>query len=217
METTLPNQNDIATHRQVRAYGHELLRRNVIEAAGRLLREEGPNALTVRRVAKQLECSTKIIYTMFKGKDGLAEALYLEGCARLAQTISRVQKASTPGIYLQEVARAYWAFALANPSYYVVMFCGAIPNYHPSATSIRTTITALETVVGMLQQYREQGKLPIDDTVLVTKTLRAAVHGVVSLYLLGHFSSLEEAKDVCERTAQAIIASLVPEASSEAS
>jgi AcrR family transcriptional regulator len=210
METSLPDRNDIATHRQMRVRADELLRRNVVEAAGQLLREEGPDALTVRRVAKQLECSTKIIYTIFKGKDGLAEALYLEGCAHLAQTISRVQQASTPSRYLQEVARAYWAFALANPSSYVVMFCGAIPNYHPSTTSIRTTTTALSTVVEMLQQYREQGRLPIDDPVLVTKTLRAAVHGVVSLYLLGHFSSLEEAQDIFERTAQAIITSLVP-------
>src|SRR5258708_27196708 len=103
METTLPNQNDIATHRQIRAYGHELLRRNVLAAAGRLLREEGPDALTLRRVAKTLDCSTKIIYTMFKGKDGLADALYLERCAGLAHAIARVPKEATPAAYLRPV------------------------------------------------------------------------------------------------------------------
>src|SRR5690348_17054545 len=90
METPLPVGNKIVTHQQAREYGHELLRRNVIEAASRLLMEEGAEALTVRRIAQMLSCSTKIIYTMFKGKDGLADALYLEGCTRLQQIIGQV-------------------------------------------------------------------------------------------------------------------------------
>src|SRR6266851_6907176 len=42
METMLPNRNEFTTHQQARAYGHELLRRNVVEAASHLLVEEGP-------------------------------------------------------------------------------------------------------------------------------------------------------------------------------
>ena len=101
METTLPNRNYFTTHRQARAYGHELLRRNVVEAASHLLVEEGPEALTVRRVAQKLNCSTKIIYTMFQGKDGLANALYLEGCTRLSQAIERVPEAASPHTFVQ--------------------------------------------------------------------------------------------------------------------
>ncbi len=209
METTLPGRNDIATHRQVRAYGHELLRRNVVEAADRLLREEGPDALTVRRVAKTLDCSTKIIYTLFQGKDGLADALYLEGCAGLAQAIARVPKAATPAAYLRAVAFAYWTFALANPGYYMVMFGGAIPNYQPSATSIHSTATAFEIIIEILQHYHQEKALPVDNLALVTQTLWAALHGVVSLHLLGHFASLEDAKAVFERTVEIMIASLV--------
>lgn len=206
METMLPNQNTLATHRQIRDYGHELLRRNVVEAADRLLREEGPDALTVRRVAEKLDCSTKIIYTMFKGKDGLAEALYLEGCSGLAQAIARVPKAETPAAYLRAVAVAYWNFALANPGYYMVMFGGAIPHYQPSATSIHTTATAFEVIVEMLQSYRQEQTL--DDLALLTQTLWAALHGVVSLHLLGHLARLEDANVVFERTVDAIIAPL---------
>lgn len=212
METVLPEQNAIATHQQVRAYGHELLRRNVIDAACRLLREEGPEALTVRRVAQTLDCSTKIIYTMFKGKDGLADALYLEGCARLAHTIAQVPGAATPSAYLRAVARAYWTFTLAHPSFYLVMFCGAIPHYQPSATSLHTTLTAFEVVIEMLQHYRNEKMLPAhDDLALLTQALWAALHGVASLHLLGHFASQEEATAVFERTVEAMIRSLFSE------
>lgn len=209
METMLPDRNGIATHREVRAYGHELLRRNVIDAAARLLREEGPEALTVRRVAETLDCSTKIIYTMFKGKDGLADALYMEGCSALAQAMTRVPKAATPDAYLHAVALAYWTFALANPGYYLVMFGGAIPNYQPSATSIHATATAFEIVIEMLQRYREEKALPLNDLAPAIQALWAALHGVVSLHLLGHLASQEEAQAVFERTVEAMIASLV--------
>ena len=210
METLLPDRDNITTHRQAKAYSQELLRRNVVEAASRLLVQEGPDALTVRRIAKELDCSTKIIYTMFQGKDGLANALYLEGCVRLSHAIGQVQKTSTPKEYAREVAWAYWAFALANQSYYAVMFCGAIPNFQPSTTSIHSITTALETVVENLQSYMTQGLLPIEDPEMLTKTLWAPLHGVVSLYLLGHFSSLEVARDVFERTVQMIMAMLGP-------
>jgi AcrR family transcriptional regulator len=206
METTLPNQHGVATHQQMRSYSNDLLRRNVIEAASQLLRDEGPDALTVRRVAEVLDCSTKIIYTTFKGKDGLADALFLEGCAGLAQAIGRVPRVSTPATYLWEISCAYWTFALANTSYYRVMFCGAIPNYQPAAASLRTTTTALEAVVKAIQQYQQEGKFPLDDPILITKALWAALHGVVSLYLQGHFTSHEEATSVFERTVQAALA-----------
>lgn len=48
------------------------------------------------------------------------------------------------------------------------------------------------------------------DPAVVTKALWAALHGVVSHQLQGHFSSLEEAKDVYELTAFAVIASFIP-------
>jgi AcrR family transcriptional regulator len=210
METPLPKSNEKQTHWQAREQGHELLRRNVVEAASHLLMEEGPDALTVRHIAQELECSTKIIYTMFHGKEGLAEALYLEGCERLGHLIGGIPRQSTLIVYIHEVAHAYWAFALANPSYYKVMFCGAIPHFHPSTMSILTMETAFEMVVARLRVYKEQGLLQADDSVIVTKVLWASLHGIVSLYLLGHFSDLETAKEVLERSIQALIASLVP-------
>lgn len=44
----------------------------------RLLTQEGSAALTLRRVATDAGCSTTVLYTMFGGKDGPAEALYRE-------------------------------------------------------------------------------------------------------------------------------------------
>jgi AcrR family transcriptional regulator len=198
----------------MRTYSHELLRRNVIEAASRLLIQEGPDALTVRRIARELECSTKIIYTMFHGKEGLANALYREGCSGLHQAISSVPYHADPVTHLSAIAGAYWEFALTHRSYYLVMFCGAIPNFTPDKASIETTALAFEAVMHILQQYMDQGKLPVSDPVKLVKVklvkvLWAPLHGVASLYLLGYFASLEMAQETFTRIVQSVSTSFL--------
>lgn len=209
METSLPERTSVTTHRQARAQSHELLRRNVVEAASRLLVEEGPDALTVRRVAQSLDCSTKIIYTLFHGKEGLANALYLEGCARLHQEIGAVKKASTPAAYIHDLAWAYWTFALAHPTYYGVLFDGAIPNFQPSLTSKQVLTDAFSAIVAIIAHYIEQGLMIREDPEALTRSLWAPLHGVASLYLLGHFPSLEEAQWAFERAVSALTTSLI--------
>ena len=196
METSLPENNGVTTPRQVREYSHELLRRTVLEAAGRLLVQQGPDALTVRRIAQELRCSTKIIYTMFHGKDGLANALYLEGCERLRQGLIHVQPSSDMQTYLHRIGWGYWDFALANRSYYMVMFCGAIPNFTPAPESIQATETIFEQLVGILQQAAERGELVSDNPYLMAKSLWTSLHGVVSLHFMGYLD---------QETAQAIL------------
>ena len=62
---------------------HDELRQRVLDVACRLLMNAGPESLTVRRIAAEADCPTTVIYTMFGGKEGLAEALYLEGFERV--------------------------------------------------------------------------------------------------------------------------------------
>lgn len=197
----------ITTPQQVRAYSHDLLRNTVLEAASRLLVQEGPDALTVRRIAQELHCSTKIIYTMFRGKEGLANALYLDGCERLRLALLNVPPTLAIEAYLHQIGWAYWAFALANRSYYLVMFCGAIPNFTPAAESIQTTAAVFDGLVGIIQQAIERGELATNNAHFMAKSLWTALHGVVSLYFLGHISSEDEAKEAFERTLRALIAS----------
>lgn len=208
METKLPSGNEFTTYHEARASSQDLLRRNVVEAAGHVLMTEGPEALTVRRIAQALNCSTKIIYTMFDGKDGLANALYLEGCTRLGQAMSIVAPATTPPDYVQELARAYWRFALAHPSDYGVLFGGAIPRFQPSISSKQMLGQALRAVASILHTYMAQGLLPAQDPVRLARAIWAPLHGVVSLHLLGHFSDEQEATQAFERTVHAVAASL---------
>ena len=97
-------------------------RATLLAAAARVLSEEGPSALTVRRVADSVNASTKMIYTHFGGKDGLLDALYLHSFAGLTHAFQAQSGELDPVLRLDNMVTAYRAFALSEPALYNVMF-----------------------------------------------------------------------------------------------
>lgn len=87
METLSAGEHVIATHQQVQVQGKALLLQTVLDAAYQLLDRKVPEALTVRRLTAVLHCSTKVIYTLLGGKDGVANALCRESNRLMFDTI----------------------------------------------------------------------------------------------------------------------------------
>jgi AcrR family transcriptional regulator len=113
-------------------------RRQVLEAAARVLAEDGPHGLSLRRIAAAAGGSTQIVYTLFGGKPGLADALYSEGFRRLAVALlGGLELAPPPGDpeRLLAIGRSYRAFAQAEPAFFAVMFGRAIADFTPSRST----------------------------------------------------------------------------------
>jgi AcrR family transcriptional regulator len=175
--------------------GQDVLRRTVLDAASRLLVSEGPQALTMRRVAGAVGCSTTVLYTAFGSKDGLADALFREGFERLRRHLEAVAPGDDPLARLRALAHAYRESALESPSYYGVMFQQAIPGYRPSAASLAAAGASLEVLTDAVRACMHAGALRAGDPRAVAEVLWAAVHGAVSLELAGHFPDPEVAAD----------------------
>jgi AcrR family transcriptional regulator len=175
--------------------GQDALRRTVLDAASRLLVGEGPQALTMRRVAGAVGCSTTVLYTAFGSKDGLADALFREGFQRLRRRLEAVAPGDDPLARLRALAHAYRESALASRSYYGVMFQQAIPGYRPSAESLAAAGASLEVLTDAVRACMDAGVLRAGDPQAVAEVLWAAVHGAVSLELAGHFPDPEVAAD----------------------
>src|SRR5882672_8434523 len=107
--------------RRGEAHG-DTLRVALLDAAGALLHDKGPQALTTRRLADAVGTSTQAIYTLFGGKEGIVRAMYLEGFDRLEQCLAAIDPAESPADYLLDLGRAYRTAALRSPHYYDVMF-----------------------------------------------------------------------------------------------
>jgi AcrR family transcriptional regulator len=170
-----------------RAYaaGRQAVRRLVLDVASRLLEAEGPQALTMRRIAAEVGCSTSVLYTMFGGKSGVAEGLWREGFERLRQAMERVE-ADDPLGRLTALGHAYRTNALANRAYYAVMFQRPIPGFEPSAEAYADSLRPLHILVGAVADCLEAGVFRAADPTHVATVLWAAAHGAVSLELAGY-------------------------------
>ena len=170
---------------QAYAAGRQAVRRLVLDVASRLLEAEGPEALTMRRIAAEVGCSTSVLYTMFGGKSGVAEGLWREGFERLRQAMERVE-ADDPLGRLTALGHAYRANALANRAYYAVMFQRPIPGFEPSAEAYADSLRPLRILVGAVADGIEAGVFRAADPTHVATVLWAAAHGAVSLELAGY-------------------------------
>lgn len=189
----------------------EELRRSVLDVAGRLLVEEGPGALTMRRVAQAVNASTQVLYTMFGGKTGLADALYREGFARLTQAHGAVAPATDPIRRLEDRARRYFENAAANPAYYRVMFFDAIPGFRPTPETLAETWGTFDALAEAVRACARDGSISprfADEPREAAVALWSAVHGVASLHVAGHLPDLAEARRILERTIRAVIRDL---------
>ena len=160
-------------------------RRRVVEAAVEVLAQEGPHGLSLRRIATLAGGSTQLIYTLFGGKPGLADALYREGFQRLATAMAEaLATAPPPGDPERLVAlgRGYRRFALTEPAFFSVMFGRAIPGFTPSrSTQAAGRDATLGQVVTATEQCLAAGTLVAPDAEQLARACWVTAHGLSAL------------------------------------
>lgn len=157
----------------------------LLDAAAHLLSTEGPAALSVRRVATDAGVSPMGVYSRFGGKQGLVEALFLAGFARLEAVLATVPVTADPIEDLLEGCRFYRRFALDSPAAYAVMFSRAIPGFEPSDHCKVSAAGAFNVLVEAVRRGMAEGALGPGDPLGVAEGIWATCHGLVSLELAG--------------------------------
>jgi AcrR family transcriptional regulator len=175
---------------QAYAAGRQAVRQLLLDAASRLLEAEGPDGLTMRRIAGEVGCSTSVLYTMFGGKAGVADGLWREGFERLRQALEQAEGDDPLG-RLAAMGRAYRANALANRAYYAVMFQHPIPGFQPSAQAYAESLRSLQVLVDAVADCIQAGVFRAADPTHIAGVLWAAAHGAVSLELAGYEGTVD--------------------------
>jgi len=107
-----------------RPYHHGDLRRALVEAARVVLERDGPQALSLRAVAREAGVSPAAPYHHFKDKCDLLTAVAEEGFHGLALALKAGHDAD-PEHGLTAIGLAYVRFAKAHPDLYRVMYDSA--------------------------------------------------------------------------------------------
>ncbi|MCU1392301.1 MAG: transcriptional regulator, TetR family [Ilumatobacteraceae bacterium] len=153
----------------------------ILGAARDLLANEGQAALTVRRIASAAGGSTMNVYSRFGGKDGVVDALLIEGFEQLAEAVRDVAVTADPMADLEACAHSYRTFALSHRSHYELMFDRVVPGYEMSEVAHLTAAAALITFADRVQAAMDAGAMRRGDALMTATVLWSACHGPVSL------------------------------------
>ena len=145
--------------------------RQIAAAARALLDAEGPEGLTMRRVADALGIKAPSLYKHLPDKTALETLVVADGFLEVAETLeAAIADADDP---LAALAKAYRAYALAHPHLYRLM------NYRPLRRDL------------LPEGLEERAALPLLAVIghdePKARALWAFAHGMVSLEIDGRF------------------------------
>jgi AcrR family transcriptional regulator len=175
-----------------RDYGE--LRRDLVDAGGRLLAEEGPSALSTRRVAQQVGVSTMAVYNLFGDKAGLVREMFVAGFERLAKAFAAVPPTGDAVADLLAFGRAYRESALANPHLYELMFGRPVPEFQPDAGTAALIQPTFDALVAAVARCMAEGAFAAAEPYDVAVRLNGLAHGLCSLELRGALGDHDEAR-----------------------
>lgn len=150
-------------------YHHRGLRQAVLQEAGRILEQEGFEALSVRQVARRAGVSHNAPYRHFAERERLLVALAEEGFEMLVDALARRPR--------REMGEAYVDFALAHPERFRLMFGGRVKLPQPDR----------RTYDGLKQAFVDLG----ENAGHAAAAAWSLMHGLSQLLLQGHFTTEE--------------------------
>jgi AcrR family transcriptional regulator len=115
-----------AHDQEIRRYHHGDLSRALVQAGRRILETEGPQALSLRAVAREAGVSPAAPYHHFKDKSDLLEAIAKEGWMELGVAVAKARaQAPDARVAMTNIGVAYVCFARDNPALYRTMYDAA--------------------------------------------------------------------------------------------
>ncbi len=147
----------------------------ITEAARAIAADEGWNAVTIRRLASEIEYSQPVVYSHFQNREAIVAAVAVQGFRDLAASLRKAaESAADRKAVLRKVAEAYLDFASQNPSLYEAMF--TMPTGLEFAGS--DTIPELREAFAALAAVSTS---PKGHDEIATETFWAALHGLAEL------------------------------------
>jgi len=156
----------------------EHLRQRLLEAATELMATEGPD-FSLRPLVASIGTSTSAVYPLFGSRGELLEAITLRAASSLVDAQNEAD-VDDPVQRILGLAHAWRRWATENASMFQVVFGRGEST--PAVDEARDSTT--EPLLRAVRSAVEQGVLH-GDPETSTRTIFAAVHGAITLELLG--------------------------------
>jgi AcrR family transcriptional regulator len=167
-----------------RGYHHGNLKEALINAALELIAAKGPLGFTFAEAARSAGVSQAAPYRHFRDRDELMVDVAIRGFERFEAALAKAWNdgAPNPLAGIENLGKAYLAFARAEPAYYSAMFeSGIAPDSSPQlrAAGDRAFGVLRGAAEKVCAQMPPQGRPP---TLMLALHIWAMSHGVAALF-----------------------------------
>jgi len=168
-------------------YHHGDLRNALLQAGERLLRQDGPAELSLRKVAREAGVSHTAPYRHFRNKRALLSALAQAGFERLADATLEVENKypDDPRRQLLEGGVAYVRLAVRYPETTQLMFGGVLEIREEDTELHEAGHRAFEGLLKIVSNGQREGLYRDRDTMELALAAWSLVHGLAMLVTAG--------------------------------
>ena len=188
MKTTTPMRRRNATY-----YGGDL-RRDLLDAALRVVASEGPAAVNLRALARQLGVSHAAPANHFTDKTAIFTAIAQEGFELLGQAMDQAVDqvpADQPGrARIAAAGQGYMRFAMTHRAHFEVMWRNDLLRREDPALHAAADATFDQLIAGVRAAQADGWAAGADER-SVAYLAWAAVHGLAVLWLNGPLPNLD--------------------------
>lgn len=186
----------------------EETRVNILDASLDIVKEEGWQALSMRKIADKIEYTAPIIYEYFANKEAILMELTRKGFLILTRDMkSAKEKHRLPAKQIEAMWLAYWNFAFTQKELYQVMF-GVDVNCCEMAQIMPEAEEPFNIVTEVIQEIMASQNPSEDDICIKYYTYWSVIHGLISINLTRRTTSDEINREILKTAISGITRSL---------
>ncbi len=168
------------------------MRRQIIQAAMTMFREEGYEKTSIRKIAEMIEYSPATIYLYYKDKDELLYEVQREAFDKLYKAFTTKANHPDPLTRLHQLCKTYVHFGIQHPELYDLMFIIRAPMNVLEEKHLWTNgHVVFHYLVDCLKECMDKKLLRYKDVMILALSVWSMGHGLVSLNLRCRFKVME--------------------------
>jgi AcrR family transcriptional regulator len=164
-------------------YHHGDLKRVLLEVAIYLLKKEGYQSLSLRKIAKLAGVSQSAPYRHYNDLEELYADIASEGLKLLTTKLKKVKTrySKYPLLQFRESGIAYVEFAIKNPDLFQIMYGNQILSHSKYEFLIQSEEEAFLILKNILMECKEQGLIKTNEIEQASMSAWTMVHGLAVL------------------------------------
>jgi AcrR family transcriptional regulator len=123
---------------------HEATRREILDTAWAMVRADGLASLSLRALARAVGIEPQSLYTYFRSKNAVYDAMFLDGNRDLLERLDAVEWPDDPRGILRANARLFVEFSAEDPARHQLLFQRTIPDFEPSPDTYAVAVEVFE-------------------------------------------------------------------------